>query len=297
MLPAVQVGTLVLCAGFGSRLGELTRWRPKALVPVGDRPALAHVVDRVRAVSRVVVVNSFHLGSALEAYAREAGLVVSREDELLGTGGAIAHAAGALGAGDVLVWNGDMMGDLDAAALLAAHARAGGVATLALAPSVGDRRGNVGLDADGHVVRIRNEVCRPGEASSGSFLGIYVVGDAIRRALPDSVAGIIEDGLLPAIRGGARVATFACEAPFTDIGTPAEYLRANLEWLAARGACEWRGAGAVVGEGVVLDAALIGEGARVEGVGRVERCVVWPGAVARAPIAGAVVAPEGVVVI
>jgi hypothetical protein len=78
-----------------------------------------------------------------------------------------------------------------------------------------------------------------------------------------------------------------------DIGTPRAYLEANLRWLAGRR--QWCGDGALVGPAVALDGAVVGEGARVLGAGRVEQCVVWPGAEAQAPLRGAIVAPEGVV--
>src|SRR5262249_6992810 len=86
------VPSLLWGAGLGPRLAPLSAWRAKPLVPVGDRPAVAHVVERVRGVSRVVVVNAHHRAEDVAAYARAEGLVVSRETELLGTAGAVSHA-------------------------------------------------------------------------------------------------------------------------------------------------------------------------------------------------------------
>src|ERR1700728_2022606 len=143
-----MVAALILAAGLGTRLAPLSSWRAKPLVPIGDRPAIAHIVERVRPVSRVIVVNAYHRADDVEAYAKEAGLAVSREEALLGTAGGLARAAGLLGGGDVLVWNGDMIGDLDVEALLAAHAghaSRGALATLAVRVRE-DGAGNTGLD-------------------------------------------------------------------------------------------------------------------------------------------------------
>lgn len=291
-----MVSTLILSAGLGTRLAPLTSWRPKPLVPIGDRPAVAAIVSRVAAVSRVVVLNAHHRADDIERYARSAGLLLSREEELLGTAGGLAHAAELLGGGDVLVWNGDMDGELDPTALLGAYAgdRAGGaVATLAVKPRA-DAAGNVGLDGSGSVVRIRRETAREGEAASADFLGIYVVGEALRRSLPPS-GDIIAECFLPALRRGDRIAAFVCEVPFFDIGTPRAYLDANLRWLAARGASSWVEASAQVDAEVTLDRVLVGAGARVIGHGAIERCVVWPGARVVAPLADTVVAAEGTV--
>ncbi len=286
-----MTATLILAAGLGTRLAPLTTWRPKPLVPIGDRPAVGHVVEQVRGLGGPIVLNAYHHASQVETYARGAGLHVSREEELLGTAGGLRRAEGLLGPGDVLVWNGDMMGALDVRALVAAHVAGGGVATLVVKPR-GDAAGNTGLDAAGGVVRLRRESCAEGEVGTADFLGIYVVGGDVRRRLPEK-GDVIAEGLLPAIRAGGRVAAFVTEAAFVDVGTPRAYLEANLAWLARQGLRAWVGDGAVVAAGVRLQGAVVGAGARVEAEGTLERCVVWPGAVATAPAVGAVVAAEG----
>ena len=146
---------------------------------------------------------------------------MSREEEILGTAGGLRHASGLLGAGDVLVWNGDMIGDIDVAALLAAHAREarnGAVATLVVRPR-SDAAGNTGLDSRGDVVRLRRDAAGGPEARTADFLGVYVVGDALRGGLPPR-GDIIAEAFLPAIRSGARVASFAFEGALIDVGTP-----------------------------------------------------------------------------
>lgn len=286
---------MILAAGKGTRLAPLTAWRAKALVPIGDRPALEHVVDRVRGMARVVVVNACHRADEVEAFARAHGLAASREVELLGTAGGLEAAGALLGAGDVLVWNSDMIGALDASALARSHAdevRRGALATLAVRPCEG--RGNVGLDAAGRVVRLRDETCAGGETRAAEFVGVHVVTSALRRTLPRQGC-LVGDVYLPAMRHGERLAAWVADAPMIDIGSPRAYLDANLAWLAARRDYSWRGMGARVDPDVKLDRALVGAGARVVGEGAVEECVVWPGAEAHAPIARAIVTSEGTV--
>ena len=290
-----MVATLILSAGLGTRLAPLSSWCAKPLVPIGDRPAIAHIVAQVSGRGPVVV-NAHHLADQVASYARSEGLAVSREEELLGTAGGLRAAGELLGAGDVLVWNGDMIGDLDVGALAAAHARnaaEGSVATLVVRPR-SDEGGNTGLDAEQGVVRLRRETCRDGEAHTADFLGVYVVGDALRQSLPHE-GDIIAESFLPAIRSGRRIATFATDAEFIDVGTPRAYLEANLRWLARRAESSWVGEGAQVEAGVSLEEVVVGKGARVMGKGRVAACVVWPGAVLSAPMDHAVLAREGVV--
>ncbi len=291
---------MVLAAGLGTRLRPLTDLCAKALVPVGDRPALGHVLDRLAAAGLTrVVVNAHHRARDVRDFVRARGAVVevSEERELLGTAGGLARAAGLLGAaGDALVWNADIVADVDPIALLAAHAAAPRrAATLVVQPREAGQ-GSVGLDAAGRVVRLRGErIARIGEESrGGEFLGIHVVGAALRAGLP-ARGCLVGDVYIPALRRGATLEAFVRESPFFDVGDLRSYLAANLAWLAARRLGRWVGPGGGVAPGVVLEQTLLGAGASVSGSGALDRCVVWPGATAVAPLSDAVVAPGCVV--
>ena len=290
-----RVATMILCAGLGTRLRPLSDICAKPLVPVGDRPALAHVVQAVlRAGASRVVVNAHHRASDVRDFAEaHAGVSVSDERELLGTAGGVHRARTLLGAGDVLVWNGDILlfasPPLDVAGLVASHAPSTG-ATLVVRPGPWGT-GNVGIDAEGKIVRLRRVTVREGEASGGEFLGIHVLGAALRAKLPERGC-LVGDVYIPALHAGAELSAFTTEIPFYDIGTVASYLDANLAWLAARGDTSWIAAGASIASGVDPRGSVIGAGATVTGEGLLDRCVVWPGAHARAPLACAVVTPD-----
>jgi len=266
---------MVLAAGLGTRLRPLTDRLAKPLVPVGDRPAIAHVLERLRAagVTRIVV-NAHHHAAQLRAFvASEPDVMLSEEADLLGTAGGVARAAPLLGAGDVLLWNADILADIDARALVAAHASE---ATLVVQP-MPPGQGSIGVAADGRIVRLR-----------GQFPGVYVLGAALRAQLSER-GGIIEDLLVPALARGATLRAFPFTGPWRDVGTVESYLDANVAWLRDRGVASWVGPGAHVDEGVVLEGAVVGAGAFVLGRGRVTRAVLWPGARATAPLEGRVV--------
>jgi N-acetyl-alpha-D-muramate 1-phosphate uridylyltransferase len=93
---------MVLAAGLGTRMRPLTDAMPKALVPVGGKALIDHVLDRLRdaGVERVVV-NVHHLADQMEAHLaprRDLEVLISDERaELLDSGGGIRHAADKLG--------------------------------------------------------------------------------------------------------------------------------------------------------------------------------------------------------
>ncbi len=291
-----MTAAMILGAGLGTRLRPLTDHVPKALMPLGDRPILAHVARALREAGLgPIVVNAHHHAAALDAFvtAHLPFVAVSAESDLLGTAGGLAHAKALLGDGDVVVWNADMVARIDLCALVATHERGDAGATLVV--RFGMRgEGNVGVDEGGRIVRLRQETTAPGEAYGGAFLGVHVVGAALRDALPNAGC-LVGDVYLPAMRRGDTLRAHAFEGTFADIGTPTSYWQACLDWLEQQQAPSWIGKNVHCAPTVELDGSLVGDDAIVEGQGLLRRVVVWPGARVVAPLADAIATPAGVV--
>ena len=126
--------TMIFAAGLGTRLKPLTDTMPKALVPVGGKPLIEHVLDKLSSVHdsstgetlfSEAVVNVHHFADSIETWIKERKLSadacrsmsVRVSDErscLLETGGGILHARPLLqGCGSFLVHNVDILSDLD----------------------------------------------------------------------------------------------------------------------------------------------------------------------------------------
>lgn len=285
---------LLLAAGLGTRLRPLTDLVPKPLVPVGDRPMLAHLVELVREAGFApIVANAFHHADEIERFCAGEGVAVSREDELLGTAGGIARAAALLGEGDVLVHNGDVLVSVELGGLLATHRARGAAATLAVVPRP-PGQGNIGARANGQIVRIRTISFAEGEIQGGEFTGVHVLAPRMRAALPPKGC-VVGDAYMPRLRSKVADLYLHVARNFVDVGSVAGYVRANVEWLAASRLASFVGEGASVEPSVRLEATVVGAGARVTGAGALVRCVVWPGAAATAPLEDAVVTSAGLV--
>jgi N-acetyl-alpha-D-muramate 1-phosphate uridylyltransferase len=105
---------MVLAAGLGTRMRPLTDDRPKALVEVGGRALIDHVLDRLKdAGVRRTVVNVHHLADQMEAHlAKRTDLEVLISDErsgLLDSGGGIRHALPMLGREPIFLANIDSL--------------------------------------------------------------------------------------------------------------------------------------------------------------------------------------------
>ena len=177
---------MVLAAGLGTRLRPLTFEIPKPMVPVLDRPVMAHIVDLLdRHGVTDVIANLHYFPDTIRDYFGDR-LSYRFEEELLGTAGGVRNCADFFGDDDFLVISGDALTDLDLDALLARHKEAGGVATLTV-KRVDDTReyGVVLHDDDGRITGFQ-EKPDPAEALSDlGNCGIYLFSPKIFDYFPE----------------------------------------------------------------------------------------------------------------
>lgn len=103
---------LVFAAGFGTRMGALTRDRPKPLIPVAGKALLDHALDRVAEAGVAhAVVNTHYLHGQIRTHVArrsEPAVSISHEaDEVLETGGGLRQALPLLGEGPIFALNAD----------------------------------------------------------------------------------------------------------------------------------------------------------------------------------------------
>lgn len=129
---------MIFAAGLGTRLRPLTDSQPKALVRVGGKPLLEHVIGRLKAAGfNEIVVNVHHFGQQIIDFLRQHdnfGVHIDISDErdaLLDTGGGIRKATPFLSGDEpFLVHNVDILSDLDLRAFYDAHCQSGAMASL-----------------------------------------------------------------------------------------------------------------------------------------------------------------------
>ncbi|NDV82996.1 nucleotidyltransferase family protein [Bacteroides sp. 51] len=122
---------LIFAAGLGSRLRPLTDTTPKALIPIGGKPMLEHVILKLKASGfNELVINIHHHGQQIIDYLQSNnnfGLnihISDERDQLLDTGGGIKHARQFLdGDEPFLVHNADILSNVDLKQLYEYHLR------------------------------------------------------------------------------------------------------------------------------------------------------------------------------
>lgn len=100
---------MLFAAGFGTRMGVLTRDRPKPLIPVANRPLIDRALDLVDAIKpEKIVANLHYKAEMLVDHLASKNVMLSHEQpDVLETGGGLRAALPLLGAGPVYTLNPD----------------------------------------------------------------------------------------------------------------------------------------------------------------------------------------------
>jgi mannose-1-phosphate guanylyltransferase len=301
---------MVLAAGLGTRLRPLTYEITKPMVPVLDRPVMAHIMDLLgRHGFEEVIANLHYFPDSIRAYFGEGGALAYRyEPELLGTAGGVRGCAEFFGDEPFLIISGDALTDIDLSAFAARHREAGGIATLAV-KQVRDTReyGVVLHDRDGRITGFQ-EKPEPDEAlSTLGNCGIYIFDPAIFDYFPDrpfadwaqdvfpallehdvpfhihevrdywnDVGSLAElrQGTFDALRGELRLQVEGREVAPGIMVVGEERLPDDLE---AEGPV-WMGAGVQLGRRVRLTGPVVlGDSARVGSGAQLRESILFPG--------------------
>jgi len=234
---------MLLAAGLGERLRPLTERTPKPLVPVGGRPMVFYMLDRLAAAGiREVHVNLHHLGRRVQdalgdGAAWGLALCYHPEKEILGTGGGLKAAATAcpdLAAGPFAMVNADVLIDVDLKALCARHVAEAPLATLLLRDDPDARRyGVIGTGADDRIRRFL-DADLGGAVRERMFTGVQVLSPAILGHMPDRAVFPITDAYKAALLAGERLMGPAHPGYWADLGTPERLLAAEADLAAGR---------------------------------------------------------------
>lgn len=290
---------LVLAAGYGTRLRPLTDELPKPLLPVLGRPLLLRTLDALAGAGcEAAAINLHHLAEAIPAVVgdehRGMRIVYSREERILGTGGAFVPLREFFaGCPTALLVNGDSHCAWPLAALLARHRRRRAQATLLLAgrPDPRPFGGGIGIDRNGRVRAIRQEPRFGSVARRHVYAGAYAIETELLARLPAGFSDSMRQLFEPLLAEGGRIDALVTWKPWHDLGTPRRYLEAMLAlaFRAGDGPSGWQGdgsqvasdaelrrvvverdagvgAGAVVVDSLLLPRAVVGAGARLRRV-------------------------------
>ena len=150
---------MIFAAGLGKRLGKITENIPKALVDINGKSALQMAVEKCSAHGfNDIMINVHHFADMVEDEVRKLnkmGFSISVSDErnkLLENGGGLYKARDFFDKTPFLLYNVDIISDLDLSALYRLHIDKKGLATLAVRHRPGNRF--VLIDKEGQMLSL-----------------------------------------------------------------------------------------------------------------------------------------------
>jgi mannose-1-phosphate guanylyltransferase/mannose-1-phosphate guanylyltransferase/phosphomannomutase len=279
------------------------------MVPVVDRPVMAHIVDLLKAQGVTdIIANLHYFPDTIRDYFGDE-ITYRYEPELLGTAGGVRNCRDFFGDEPFLVISGDALTDLDVQGFFDAHNKLGGIATLCV-KQVPDTReyGVVIHDEDDRILGFQ-EKPEPSEAKSDlGNCGMYLFSPAIFDHFPAADPVDWAHDVFPAL--------LAADVPFhihridgqywNDVGSLAELkagtfdiLTGELELPSVEGcgpdtvhtgagttvgadieliAPVWVGENVTIGDGVrLIGPVVIGDGVTIGAGAKIRDAVVYPG--------------------
>jgi NDP-sugar pyrophosphorylase family protein len=240
---------MILAAGLGTRLRPLTDDRPKALVTVAGRTLLEIALSRLRSfgVSEVIV-NAHHHAQMIVDYLKANDnfgmrIEVSREEELLDTGGGLKKVAPFFSDSPqepFILHNVDVLSKIDLGRMMRFHTEQNALATLAVQERASSRQllfdeqgqlcgRRVGDDAKDQLARSTLGV------QALAFSGIHILSPKILAKMEEQGAFSIIDAYLHFAAQGEKIIAFrADEWYWRDLGRPENLLQAAQDMVSGK---------------------------------------------------------------
>jgi mannose-1-phosphate guanylyltransferase len=238
----VAMKAILLAGGKGTRLRPLTIHTPKPIVPIFERPFLHYQLDLLKQVPEIdeVILSLNYQPRRIEEIfgdGSESGLAIKYvvEPAPLGTAGAVRYAGESLHE-SVVVFNGDVLTQVNLAEVIALHRERKAKATIVLTPVENPTAyGLVETDAQGNILRFL-EKPNPDEITCNTInAGIYVLEPDTFDRIPKETAWSIERSFFPSLidRRDTFIA-YVYSGYWIDIGTPEKYMQVHRDIMDGR---------------------------------------------------------------
>ncbi len=226
---------IIIAGGFGTRLRPLTYNTPKSIVPVANRPLLLHQVELLAKYGiKEIILNLHYLSQSIKTVIediKKTGVKIeySIEETPLGTAGAVKAAEEFFSEGPMLVFNGDILTDMNLSELIKFHEKKKARATLTLV-RVEDPTtyGLVITDLEGRVERFIEKPSWEAVTTNTINAGIYVIDPKIFRDVAPGVEYSFERELFPKLlEAHEPIYGHELKAYWIDIGNPTKYKKVH----------------------------------------------------------------------
>jgi mannose-1-phosphate guanylyltransferase / phosphomannomutase len=269
---------IILAGGMGTRLRPLTYTQPKPMLPVANRPSVAHTLTALaQADCHEVFITTNYLANLVADGLRDLDLPFPvhciEEERPMGTAGCVKNVIDRLD-DEFIVIQGDAVADLDYRALIDFHHAKDADVTLTVIKVEDPREfGIVAVDEERRILRFQ-EKPRPEEAFSDlANSGFYVVKKRVFDDVPAGEQYDFSRQLFPHLmEEDARFYAFPMSGYWVDIGRIQHYIEANMHCI--RGRADIQSGARVAESARLIPPFLIGAGTIIS-----DECIIGPNVV------------------
>ena len=233
---------ILLAGGKGTRLRPLTIHTPKPIVPIFNRPFLHYQIDLLKQVPEIdeVILSLNYQPRRIEEIfgdGSDVGIKIRYvvEPAPLGTAGAVRYAGDSL-TESVVVFNGDVLTQIDLAAVIQLHRERQAKATIVLTPVENPTAyGLVETDAAGNITRFLEKPKADEITTNNINAGIYILEPDTFDRIPKDVSWSIERSFFPSlIERHETFVAYVYDGYWIDIGTPDKYTQVHRDIMDGR---------------------------------------------------------------
>jgi len=226
----VDCDVVILCGGLGTRLQSVIGDVPKVMAQIDGHPFLDLIMEHLKKqdFTRVVLCTGYK-ADLVENYYREHdfGLTIdfSRENEPLGTGGALKNARAIIFSDPFFVFNGDSFLPADLRAFLGFHKEKNALASILVSEASKTKDyGSLKIDESDQIIDFREKIEKTTDPLVNA--GIYCFDQKVFSFMPSDEKFSLETDFFPELAGN-KFYGYRTDQEFIDIGTPERYQQAK----------------------------------------------------------------------
>ena len=226
-----EIDTVILAGGLGTRLQPVLQNKPKCLAPINGTPFIDILLDYciVQGLKRFILCVGYLKEQVIEHLSgrNDCEINFSKEDEPLGTGGAISNAEGLIKSDDFFVMNGDTLAKGYYPALIQFHLSKSSLVTIAgsqlLPKNEKTDFGHIVFDNFDRITSFSEKNRGYSKIKVWTNTGMYVFNKKVFGFLPNKQKFSLEIDFFEKKTGEISFLIFRSDFDFFDIGTPERF--------------------------------------------------------------------------
>lgn len=266
---------LILAGGRGTRLRPLTYRIPKPIIPVVNKPLLAHQIELLKRAGLTEIILAVHYQAEQIKKVLGGGeglgvkLIYSIEEKPMGTAGAVKNARKFFDDEVLVVFNGDVITQIDLREVLNFYHQKKARVVIVLTPVADPSHyGLVITDKENRVEKFLEKPSRDQITTNNINAGIYILDPKVFDCWTESAEFSFERELFPRLLAkGVPFLAYLNQGYWLDLGSPQKFLEAHFDIM--RGKVNFSPAGRQISPGVWLGEGIYFEDKNYRPVGPV----------------------------